>query len=283
MKALLIGLDRLDPDMHGGYSGECPGATKDVDTISEMLIDNYDLSPPDVISLKDETATWPEIKKTIRDFYNDENEKDFVICYSGHGGQIPDYSGDEIDMHDETFYFYDNEISDDEFCDLLCKFKRGTNVTVITDCCNSGTICDIVTSKINAKVWHLAACCDSESTWGSSDGGAFTNALAKLLKTEKYKVSYWYLNRMLDTMLKKQKCKLTTSMAAKPMDMFLELSPDSDMNSIPDIDIEDDANGGTELVITTRIKVDNPKDRAQETELLIGAINSHMGRMGGGR
>ena len=38
----------------------------------------------------------------------------FFLSYSGHGGQVPDVTGEEVDKKDETWCLYDGQLSDDE-------------------------------------------------------------------------------------------------------------------------------------------------------------------------
>jgi hypothetical protein len=68
----------------------------------------------------------------------------FLFTYSGHGGQVPDYSGDEAlddpsDTMDETLCLYDGQVVDDELYALWSAFPTDARVLVVTDCCHSGT------------------------------------------------------------------------------------------------------------------------------------------------
>jgi metacaspase-1 len=64
----------------------------------------------------------------------------FFLTYSGHGGQVPDVSGDESDKKDETWCLYDGQLIDDELHFELAKFKPGVRVLVLSDSCHSGTV-----------------------------------------------------------------------------------------------------------------------------------------------
>lgn len=74
---------------------------------------------------------------------------DFVwLHYSGHGGRLPDESGDEEDGMDETIIPIDfkrrGQIRDDDLLKYFVKpMKRGVTVTCIMDCCHSGTVLDL--------------------------------------------------------------------------------------------------------------------------------------------
>jgi hypothetical protein len=64
----------------------------------------------------------------------------FFLSYSGHGGQLPDLSGEEEDQMDETWCLYDGELVDDELYALLGRFVKGVRVLVLSDSCHSGTV-----------------------------------------------------------------------------------------------------------------------------------------------
>ena len=68
--------------------------------------------------------------------------------YSGHGGQQTDKDGDESDGKDETLVPLDyqtaGQITDDELHKLLvARLPHGAHMTVVCDCCHSGTILDL--------------------------------------------------------------------------------------------------------------------------------------------
>jgi metacaspase-1 len=64
----------------------------------------------------------------------------FLVSYAGHGGSVPDASGDEPDGRDETWCLYDGELLDDELWQLWKCFAAGVRVLVFSDSCHSGTV-----------------------------------------------------------------------------------------------------------------------------------------------
>jgi hypothetical protein len=64
----------------------------------------------------------------------------FFLTYSGHGGQVPDVTGEEADKKDETWCLYDGQLIDDELYAELSAFKAGVRVLVLSDSCHSGTV-----------------------------------------------------------------------------------------------------------------------------------------------
>ncbi|MGH9141602.1 MAG: caspase family protein [Vicinamibacterales bacterium] len=62
------------------------------------------------------------------------------LTYSGHGGQIPDVTGEEDDKLDETWCLYDGQLIDDEMYLELSRFAAGVRILVLSDSCHSGTV-----------------------------------------------------------------------------------------------------------------------------------------------
>ena len=64
----------------------------------------------------------------------------FFLSYSGHGGQVPDVTGEEADKKDETWCLYDGQLIDDELYAELAGFRAGVRILVLSDSCHSGTV-----------------------------------------------------------------------------------------------------------------------------------------------
>lgn len=66
-----------------------------------------------------------------------------VFQYSGHGTQMPDDDGDEVDAFDEAFvpidYGQGRFLLDDDIGVILSKLAPGAVLTLFMDCCHSGT------------------------------------------------------------------------------------------------------------------------------------------------
>jgi hypothetical protein len=73
---------------------------------------------------------------------------ELVFTYSGHGTQVADRNGDESDGLDEALCPSDLcasnwekcPITDDELCSGFIKLPRGVHLTILADCCHSGSI-----------------------------------------------------------------------------------------------------------------------------------------------
>ncbi|CAK9163132.1 unnamed protein product [Ilex paraguariensis] len=71
-----------------------------------------------------------------------------VFHYSGHGSQVPDTNGDEIDGYDEALcpvdYQTKGKILDDEINAIIVRpLPPGARLHAIIDTCNSGTVLDL--------------------------------------------------------------------------------------------------------------------------------------------
>jgi len=85
-------------------------------------------------------ATRQNVTNEIISSASQLNSEDiFLLSYSGHGGQLPDWNLDETDQQDETWCLYDGQLVDDEIYALLGRFRAGVRILVFSDSCHSGT------------------------------------------------------------------------------------------------------------------------------------------------
>ncbi|KAF9114295.1 Ca(2+)-dependent cysteine protease [Mortierella sp. GBA39] len=73
---------------------------------------------------------------------------EYFLHYSGHGGQVEDMDGDETDGFDSCIcpldYAKNGVITDDELHTILVKaLPPGVRLTVVFDCCHSGSALDL--------------------------------------------------------------------------------------------------------------------------------------------
>jgi hypothetical protein len=194
--ALIVGLKSIDPTGYDGWNGTngCGGCELDVDNMARILEPlGYQIQ-----TLKTAEATHDKILSSLYRAAENRVAGDiFVFYYSGHGGQQPDISGDELDGKDETLVAYDREIIDDKIHKAFTKFESGVYIIMLSDSCNSGTnyrgrmnvsvneetIFRPVARKtkkevnIKAQLIHLGGCRDGFISEGYQGGGAFTMAL----------------------------------------------------------------------------------------------------------
>src|SRR5262249_21113044 len=132
-----IGLNGVDPTHYAGWDGELVACESDANDMAALAKSQH-IKP---IILLTKRATRDNVLKAIRDAAKKLKAGDlFMLSYSGHGGQVPDVSGDEADKKDETWCFYDGEFIDDELYNELGGFASGVRIVVLSDSCHSGTV-----------------------------------------------------------------------------------------------------------------------------------------------
>lgn len=143
-RALLIGVQYQEERLKLNTSA-------DVDAMQKTLEgERYGFPTANILVRNTEAETTREgLLRSFGDLVNATQEGDIVyVHYSGHGDQVPDKDGDEPDGYDETLVpadlspSGDNQILDEEvgaFIDKLMA-KKPASVTLIFDCCHSGTI-----------------------------------------------------------------------------------------------------------------------------------------------
>jgi hypothetical protein len=147
--ALLIGINYI------GTSSQLNGCHNDVIKMKEILITHYNYSEKNIYLLIDKPGyIQPTTKNIISQFnyiyiLSKKNIiKDIYIHYSGHGTNIIDKAGDEIDGKDECIVPVDYKksglITDDLIYDFLSKIKYIENKIIwVFDSCNSASCSDL--------------------------------------------------------------------------------------------------------------------------------------------
>jgi hypothetical protein len=135
--SLHIGLNSVDPRHYAGWSGDLLACEFDAHDMAELAAAQK-LTPAKLLTRK---ATRAAVLKALRTAAKTLTAGDlFFISYSGHGGQIPDVSGEEDDKLDETWCLFDGELIDDELFNELGRFAEGVRIIVLSDSCHSGTV-----------------------------------------------------------------------------------------------------------------------------------------------
>jgi hypothetical protein len=138
-RALLIGINKyLIP------GADLRGCVNDVQNMSQALVTWFGFKKPDITRLVDQAATKKAMEAGITKLIRDARKGDTIVLhYSGHGSNVPDDDGDEADERDEILCPTDLDWKDTLRDDWLRKrfdtLKAGVNLTVIMDCCHSGT------------------------------------------------------------------------------------------------------------------------------------------------
>ena len=140
-KALLVGINRY-PDP----GNELKGCVNDVRQMADTLKRRFGF-PADgnLRTLTDGRATTKAILDGLAWLADGASPGDsLVFHYSGHGSQVPDRNGDETTDHlDEILCPYDldwdHPLTDDDLAAACAHIPQGALLTVILDCCHSGT------------------------------------------------------------------------------------------------------------------------------------------------
>jgi hypothetical protein len=145
-RALVIGLSyKRTPDAARPLNG----TTNDARKVCQMLLDmGY---PEDEIGLmldddpRFKTPTTKDVMQAIKWLIDGATSNHRLFFYfAGHGGQIRDLDGDELDGRDEILRMTDGYIVDDWLNEeMLQPLPEGCNFTALLDCCHSGTALDL--------------------------------------------------------------------------------------------------------------------------------------------
>jgi hypothetical protein len=133
-----IGLNRVDPTAYDGWDGTLAACVNDAKSMKEIAEKGgYE----EAKALFDEEATADAVLEAIGKAAEDLVAGDhLLLTYAGHGGQIPDDTGDEEEEKDETWVLYDRQLLDDELSAMWSKFADGVRIFVVSDSCHSGTV-----------------------------------------------------------------------------------------------------------------------------------------------
>ena len=113
--------------------------------MKDVLLTLFDFSDADITTCTDLDADKGAIERGLADLVDGAQAGDVLYFhFSGHGSNVPDNNGDEADNRDEIFCPTDlnwqDPLLDDSFRTVLDQVPEGVNLTMVTDCCHSGTI-----------------------------------------------------------------------------------------------------------------------------------------------
>lgn len=207
--AVCIGLTSVDPNYFSGWSGACPGCDVDAKGMYSLFTRNG----IDSVLMLNKDATWNNIKSVITTVTKDFKRGDLlIIMMSGHGGQVPDKSGDESDKLDETVIFYDSAVLDDDILIFIKTLPAGLRICLINDQCHAesnwrsvvrkatfgligkkkgkalikksmskGNI--TITRNYDMALLQFAGCREANYSYGGYSGGSWSQALIGVFKT----------------------------------------------------------------------------------------------------
>jgi hypothetical protein len=146
-RALLIGVNAY-PNLGAQY--QLYGCVNDVRAMASILGGNFGFAEQDVEIVLDEHATREGITSAMQRLVERTVADDVVVIqYSGHGSQARAGGTEEGDLLNETIVPHDSgrgsganrDITDDEiFAWLRTLTEKTRYVTLVFDCCHSGTV-----------------------------------------------------------------------------------------------------------------------------------------------
>ena len=135
--SLHIGLNTVSASAYGGWTGPLASCEFDANDLA-ALARAQGIKASVLLTKKGTRAkTLAGIRAAAKSLRAGDL---FFLTYSGHGGQVPDVSGDEADKQDETWCLYDGQLIDDELYFELSRFAAGVRILVLSDSCHSGTV-----------------------------------------------------------------------------------------------------------------------------------------------
>lgn len=190
-RAVLIGINRYRIP-----GADLRGCVNDVINMQNVLTQHYGFVKRDITTLLDLKATQKAMQSAIAGLIRGARRGDVLLVhFSGHGSNVPDDDGDEADTRDETLCPTDLDwkkpFRDDWLRRTFDGMRAGVSLTVITDCCHSGTITRAVRppdapmiERYLPSPWDLVACESGRKLRGKMRGGLHRASPATLRKRD---------------------------------------------------------------------------------------------------
>ncbi|MEO7394059.1 MAG: caspase family protein [Chitinophagaceae bacterium] len=154
-RALLIAIDKYVPPVT--YKPTATGRSKftdlngcvnDARSMQSIIVSKFQFNPSLVDTIYNEAANRSGILKQMNALLEKSKPNDIAfIFYAGHGSHVPNSLSKEADKIDETIVPSDTwkpgveDIRDKELAKIFNHFvDKGVKLTVITDCCHSGSL-----------------------------------------------------------------------------------------------------------------------------------------------
>lgn len=147
-RAIVIGIDKYNPqnEMNARWIN-LDGCVNDANSFRDLLVARYGFKFSSVDTLFNAQATRVSILDHFKQLLDQSRQGDYVVIYyAGHGSQVKNSLSKEADKMDESMVPGDSwkeaaDIRDKELAAEFNKFiNKGIVLTVIFDCCHSGSI-----------------------------------------------------------------------------------------------------------------------------------------------
>lgn len=135
--SLHIGLNGVDASKYNGWPGTLAGCVNDANAMYGIA-SSQGFTPTQLLNnAATADAILTEIGKAAHALAGGDT---FLLTYSGHGGRVPDPTGDSPDGLDDTWVAYDRQLLGHELFNLWSQFASGVRIEVYSDSCHSGTV-----------------------------------------------------------------------------------------------------------------------------------------------
>lgn len=151
--SLHIGLNYVDPQHYAGWDGKLNACEQDATDMQDIAL-SQGYTP--TLLLRGQ-ATRKAVLEALDQAAQTLTAGDiFLLTYSGHGSQVPDYNDDESDDNlDETWCLFDGELIDDELFMRWARFRDGVRIVVVSDSCHSGTVIKATADGQRMQSWPV--------------------------------------------------------------------------------------------------------------------------------
>ena len=267
-KSLIIGIN------YHGTRAELRGCINDAKNMQGMLRRNgFPDDGSHMLLLTDERSRGREYQPTVENimkafawFMNDVRRGDVLFFhFSGHGGQVTDKTGHEIDGYNETIVPLDYErkgqITDDVLWgSMVHNLPEGARITALMDMCHSGTGLDLPYEyDVDSRQWKedvnpahsagdvvlFSGCEDTQTSadvgggYGKMAGGAMTQSFMKAYEqTAAMSTYHEFLDAVKKELRKKrfsQRPQLTSSQRFDADSRIFSLGYQSSSGGVPSV------------------------------------------------
>ena len=162
------------------------GCVNDVMNMQNVLTDLYEFPSDNITVVTDYDATKARMESGLQDLIGGAVAGDVLYFhFSGHGSNVPDQDGDEADGRDEIFCPTDlnwrDPLRDDWVRVVLDTLPEGVNLTMITDCCHSGSITRAIVPPDAERISRYLPC--PRDIFAAESGGELTGTVNSVRKT----------------------------------------------------------------------------------------------------
>lgn len=173
--ALLVGLNRVDPAVYGGWEGEIQSPEPETRAFADHLQQQFGFDI--CIRLLGAQATLAALRQALQQLVqSSDGLESLVLLLSGHGGEMPDLHAPQ--GRQGTFVAYDGQLTWGELAAKLVH-SRAAHTTVIASCAHSGHLAPL--GRLHGFD-VLTACAANQTDQDGQPYGPFVTQLMQHLR-----------------------------------------------------------------------------------------------------